>query len=64
MTLSYKEYQDTAIEQLVKSISDLMPNSAKKKVCVFQSPTGSGKTIMVAKFMEDLIKELPEEDFC
>jgi type III restriction enzyme len=64
MTLTYKEYQDTAIEQLVKSISDLMPNSAKKKVCVFQSPTGSGKTIMVAKFMEDLIKELPEEDFC
>ena len=64
MTLSYKEYQETAIEQLVKSVSDLMPNSAQKKVCVFQSPTGSGKTIMVAKFMEDLIKELPEEDFC
>jgi type III restriction enzyme len=64
MTLSYKEYQNFAIEQLVKSISDLMPNSAKNKVCVFQSPTGSGKTIMVAKFIETLIKELPEEDFC
>jgi type III restriction enzyme len=64
MTLSYKEYQETAIEELVKSISDLMTNSAKNKVCVFQSPTGSGKTIMVAKFIENLIKELPEEDFC
>lgn len=64
MTLSYKEYQETAIQQLVKSISDLLPKSANNKVCVFQSPTGSGKTVMVAKFMEDLIKELPEEDFC
>jgi type III restriction enzyme len=63
MTLSYKEYQETAIDELVKSISDLMTNSAKNKVCVFQSPTGSGKTIMVAKFIENLIKELPEEDF-
>lgn len=64
MTLSYKEYQETAIQQLIKSISDLLPNNAKNKVCVFKSPTGSGKTIMVAKFIETLIKELPEDDFC
>ena len=64
MTITYKEYQENAIEQLVKSISDLIPNDATNKVCVFQSPTGSGKTIMVAKFIEDLIKDLPETDFC
>jgi type III restriction enzyme len=64
MTISSKEYQNTAIEQLVKSISNLIPNSAKNKVCVFQSPTGSGKTVMVAKFIENIIKELPEDDIC
>jgi len=64
MTITYKEYQEKAIEKLVKSVSDLIPIDAKKKVCVFQSPTGSGKTIMAAKFIENLIKELPETDLC
>lgn len=64
MTLSYKEYQETAIKHLIKAVSDLLSNNADNKTCIFQSPTGSGKTIMVAKFMENLIKELPDEDVC
>lgn len=64
MTYGSKEYQVIAIEQLIKSVSELLVKDASNKVCVFQSPTGSGKTVMVAKFIEEIIKELPENDFC
>ncbi|MDD2798629.1 MAG: DEAD/DEAH box helicase family protein [Bacteroidales bacterium] len=64
MTIGLKDYQDTAIGQLVKSVSELLAKDASNKVCVFQSPTGSGKTVMVAKFIEEIIKELPETDLC
>lgn len=64
MSYGNKEYQVTAIGQLVKSFSELLAKDASNKVCVFQSPTGSGKTVMVAKFIEEIIKELPETDLC
>jgi len=64
MTYVNKEYQVRAIEELVKSVSELLNKDATKKVCVFQSPTGSGKTFMMAKFIEEIISELPEMDFC
>lgn len=64
MSYENKEYQVNAIGQLVKSISELLAKNAGNKVCVFQSPTGSGKTVMVAKCIEEIIKELPETDLC
>lgn len=64
MSYGNKEYQVNAIGQLVKSVSELLAKDATNKVCVFQSPTGSGKTVMVAKFIEEVIKELPETDLC
>jgi len=64
MSYGNKEYQVIAIGQLVKSVSELLAKDAGNKVCVFQSPTGSGKTVMVAKFIEEIIKELPETDLC
>lgn len=64
MSYGNKEYQVNAIGQLVKSVSELLAKDASNKICVFQSPTGSGKTVMVAKFIEEIIKELPETDLC
>lgn len=64
MTLSLKEYQSTAIDELVKSITALLGKDAVNKVCVFKSPTGSGKTVMVAKFIEGIIKEYPDSEVC
>jgi type III restriction enzyme len=64
MAYGNKEYQVNAIGQLVKSVSELLAKNASNKVCVFQSPTGSGKTVMVAKFIEEIIKEIPEIDLC
>lgn len=58
------KYQRDAIEQLVKSVGALIELEASNKICIFQSPTGSGKTVMLAKFIEDIIKELPETDLC
>ena len=64
MHIELKDYQDIKVEELVKAISDLLAKDAQNKVCIFQSPTGSGKTVMVAKFIERIIKEETESDFC
>lgn len=64
MVIDLKEYQDKKVDELVKVFTDLLLLEADNKLCVFQSPTGSGKTVMVAKFIETLKNELIEEDFC
>jgi len=64
MNINLKRYQETAVDQLVDAVKGLLGKDGQKKVCVFQSPTGSGKTVMTAKFIENLIKELPDEDIC
>jgi type III restriction enzyme len=64
MMITLKKYQETAISQLVKSVFELLEKNSNNKVCVFQSPTGSGKTVMVSLFIEEIIKELSETDLC
>lgn len=64
MNINLKPYQETAVEELITSVKKLLTNEGMKKVCVFQAPTGSGKTLMTAKFIEEIIKELPDEDIC
>ena len=54
MSYGSKEYQVIAITDLVKSITELLAKDTTNKVCVFQSPTGSGKTIMAANFIEEI----------
>jgi len=64
MNINLKNYQEKAVGELVASYKSLLAKDEPKKVCVFQAPTGSGKTLMTAKFIEELIRELPEEDLC
>jgi len=64
MNINLKQYQETAVSELVVTIKTLFAKEGEKKVCVFQAPTGSGKTLMTAKFIEEIIKELPEVDLC
>ncbi len=47
--MQLKIYQENAIEELLKSTKRLLGYSGSKKL-VFKSPTGSGKTIMMAEF--------------
>ena len=64
MNIELKPYQEKAVGELVATVKTLLEKEGQKKVCVFQAPTGSGKTIMTAKFIEEIIKELPDDDLC
>ncbi len=64
MNINLKNYQEKAVGELIASFKMLLTKDEQKKVCVFQAPTGSGKTLMTAKFIEELIRELPETDLC
>ena len=56
-----KGFQVTAVNNLINQTSMLLDKEGTKKVCVFCSPTGSGKTIMTAKFIEGIIKRREDE---
>lgn len=64
MNINLKNYQEKAVGELIASFKSLLAKDEPKKVCVFQAPTGSGKTLVTAKFIEELIRELPETDLC
>jgi len=64
MNISLKNYQEKAVDELIAAFKTLLTKEEQKKVCVFQAPTGSGKTLMTAKFIEEIIKEAPEMELC
>jgi len=59
-----KRYQEKAIEKLINRTKELFEDKKDKATIVFQSPTGSGKTFMISNYIEDLIKEFPNDDIC
>lgn len=63
MSINLKPYQEKAVGQLIQEAIKLLDFNGPGETLVFQAPTGSGKTIMTAKFIEELIKELPD-DIC
>ena len=48
--MELKQYQEKAIEELLQKLQELLPKNTNKSI-VFKSPTGSGKTIMIAEFL-------------
>src|SRR3989344_3255315 len=64
MNINLKPYQEKAVNQLIETAVKLLDFDGPGEALVFQSPTGSGKTIMTAKFIEGLIKEVPNDDIC
>ena len=64
MNIDLKPYQELAVEKLVAAGKQLLEKEGRGGICVFQAPTGSGKTVMAAKFIENTIRELPDDDFC
>jgi type III restriction enzyme len=64
MNINLRPYQEKAVDQLAVAVKKLLEHAGTGEVCVFQAPTGSGKTVVVAKFIEELIKTLPEDDLC
>ncbi|MEI8104176.1 MAG: DEAD/DEAH box helicase family protein [Candidatus Moraniibacteriota bacterium] len=64
MNINLKVYQQKAVDQLTDSVKHLLERPGIGEICVFQAPTGSGKTVVTAKFIESLIRELPDVDLC
>jgi len=54
--MQLKIYQENAIEELLTKAKRLMGYSGEKKL-VFKSPTGSGKTIMMAEFLKKMVDD-------
>jgi len=50
------EYQSIAVEKLIREIKRLLTTEGQK-TCVFEAPTGSGKTVMMAAWLEQMVKE-------
>jgi len=56
------EYQQTAVEKLVRGFKELLYSGNSNTQMVFKSPTGSGKTVMVAAMLDEILNEnLPED---
>ncbi len=52
--MQLKIYQEKAIEELLEKAKKLISYAGEKKL-VFKAPTGSGKTIMMAQFLKQLV---------
>ncbi len=54
--MQLKDYQETAIKKLLTRSKELLAQSGEKKV-IFKAPTGSGKTIMMAEFLKQMVDD-------
>ena len=59
-----KRYQEIVVDELLLKTKLLLDKSLDKKTIVFQSPTGSGKTLMMTEYIEQLLKEHEDIDLC
>lgn len=63
MKIILKDYQQKAVDTLTEKVSlFLAKEGTDKKTAVLQAPTGSGKTIMMASFIESLINKNKESE--
>lgn len=54
--MELKEYQKGAVERLKSTVENLL-SSSESEICIFQAPTGSGKTIMISELLKQLVKD-------
>lgn len=57
-----KDYQINAIKQLLQ-LTNMYLETSNNEIIVFQAPTGSGKTITIARYIQDITEET-DEDLC
>ena len=58
--IELRNYQKEAVERLKETFDSLL-KSAEREICIFQSPTGSGKTVMVSELLKRLVKERKDD---
>lgn len=54
--IELRDYQKKAVESLKAKVQNVL-NTPDNEVVIFQSPTGSGKTVMVPEMLKQLVKE-------
>lgn len=54
MEITLKPFQERALAKLRKQFLELWKTENRRLPLIFKSPTGSGKTIMMAQFLKDL----------
>jgi len=55
-----RNYQEKYVERLKNNANDLI-NTNENEICIFQAPTGSGKTIMVAEFLKRFVTDREDD---
>jgi len=58
--IELKGYQKQAVGNLVDKINKMV-RSPENGICIFQSPTGSGKTLMVSQALRELVKKRKDD---
>ena len=64
MIKELKRYQEEAVAELLLKTKLLFDKHLDKRTIVFQSPTGSGKTFMLTRFIQQMINKFDNEDLC
>ena len=59
--ITLKQYQEEAVDSLLQNTYKLLKRSGVRNPLIFKAPTGAGKTIMMAAFLNRLCEELPEK---
>lgn len=59
--ITLKRYQSEAIENLVYNTYKLLKRPGARQNLIFKAPTGAGKTITMAAFLNRLSEELPDK---
>jgi type III restriction enzyme len=58
--MNLREYQEKAVSELKAKANSLLELSGGKTI-VFESPTGSGKTVMMAEFLKELVENREDD---
>lgn len=59
--ITLKRYQSEAVENLVYNTYKLLKRPGARQNLIFKAPTGAGKTITMAAFLNRLSEELPDK---
>lgn len=59
--ITLKNYQVEAVDNLLQNTYRLAKRPGYRQPLVFKAPTGAGKTVMMAAFLNKLCEELPEK---
>lgn len=58
--IDLKDYQKEAVGLLKDTVENLL-NSTESEICIFQAPTGSGKTLMISELIKKLVEKRDDD---